>query len=63
MTSVPIKSIAWFILLIISLVAVFENIGVRGLVRMFPEGWRWWQLPAQVVSLAVFSTVVLYHPF
>lgn len=59
----PIKTIVWFIFFIISLVLVFETIGLRGLVRMFPEGWRWWQFPAQLVTLAVFAAVVINNPF
>ncbi|MBL4833610.1 MAG: hypothetical protein JKY26_06500 [Pseudomonas sp.] len=55
--------IVWFICLLVSIAAIFELIGFSGLVRMFPEGRRWWQFPAQVTSLIVFAVIVLLHPF
>jgi hypothetical protein len=56
-------AIGWFISLYVSVAVVFHTIGWSGLVRMFPEGWRWWQFPVQLLSLAFFAAVVLNHPF
>jgi len=56
-------AIAWFLMLCMSIFAVFHVIGFSGLTRMFPEGKRWWHLPVQLASLAVFAAVVLNHPF
>jgi len=56
-------AIGWAILLPLSMFAVFELIGMNGLVRMFPEGRRWWQFPAQLTALAVFAAIVINHPF
>lgn len=58
-----IKAIGWFLALLLTIGLVFELVGFRSMVRMFPEGWRWWQLPAQLASLAAFAAVVLLHPF
>lgn len=55
--------IIWFIVLLASILAVFEFVGMRTMVNFFPEGRRWWQFPAQIASLAVFAAVVLNHPF
>lgn len=54
--------ILWFIGLLVSIYAIFVTVGMQGLVGMFPEGKRWWHLPSQLLSLAVFSIFVLYHP-
>lgn len=56
-------AIGWFIAAVISTVIVFQVIGFSGIVRVFPEGKRWWHLPAQLGSLAFFAAVVLLHPF
>jgi len=56
-------AILWFLALLASVQLVFWCCGVRGLVQMFPEGNRWWILPACFASLAVFAVVVLLHPF
>jgi hypothetical protein len=58
-----LKDISWLLWLLVTAAIVFETIGWRGLVRMFPEARRWWQLPAQLASLAAFAAVVLFHPF
>jgi hypothetical protein len=57
------KVIGWFIGLIISIISVFQFVGISGIVNMFPEGRRWWMLPTQLLSLVIFAIVVLYHPF
>lgn len=55
--------IAWFVCLLLSIWLVFNFVGAAGLVRMFPEGWRWWLLPVQWLSLAFFAAMVLINPF
>ena len=57
------KDIMWFVGTIASITAIFELVGFSGLVRMFPEGRRWWQFPAQLLSLAAFAALVLVNPF
>jgi hypothetical protein len=56
-------AIGWFIAILISIAAIFHLVGMRTMVAFFPEGWRAWQLPAQLASLAVFAAIVLNHPF
>lgn len=55
--------IVWFVALLVSVCLVFAFVGVVQLVNMFPEGRRWWMLPAQIGSLAAFAAVVHFHPF
>jgi drug/metabolite transporter superfamily protein YnfA len=57
------KVVVWFLVLLFSMHLVFEVVGLRRMVQFFPEGRRWWMLPAQLVSLAIFAAVVLNHPF
>lgn len=59
----PLYTLGWSILLLLSMWFVFEAVGMRLMCLYFPEGRRWWQLPLQLVSLAVFAAVVLAHPF
>lgn len=56
-------AILWFVGLIVSIFLVFELVGCASMVRMFPEGRRWWMLPAQWGSLAFFAAMVLLNPF
>lgn len=56
-------AIGWFLLLAVSILSVFELVGMRSMVSFFPEGRRWWQLPAQLASLAIFAAIVINHPF
>lgn len=58
-----LHGIVWFICLLLSTFAVFQTIGMAGMVSFFPEGRRWWQFPVQLLSLTCFAFVVLYHPF
>ena len=58
-----VYAICWFILLLLSIVFVFMVVGVRAAVAMFPEGWRWWLFPAQLIALGIFAAVVLFNPF
>jgi hypothetical protein len=55
--------IAWFVVLLVSINLIYSTIGIHYMVSFFPEGKRWYQLPLQLVTLALFATVVLYHPF
>jgi len=56
-------AICWFLMLAVSILSVFELVGMRSMVNFFPEGRRWWQFPAQFLSLAVFAAIVINHPF
>jgi hypothetical protein len=56
-------SIAWFLALLLSVCAVFQFVGMRLMVSYFPEGRRWWMLPAQLGSLALFAALIHYNPF
>lgn len=56
-------AILWFLALLASASLVFWCCAIRGLVQMFPEGNRWWISPACILSLVIFSIVVLLHPF
>lgn len=56
-------AISWFLLLLLSMVLIFNFVGMRAMCDFFPEGRRWWQFPAQLASLAFFAAVVLNHPF
>jgi hypothetical protein len=58
-----LKAIGWFVLTVIAVGGIFETIGWNGLVRMFPEGRRWWMLPLQLFSLASFAALVHWNPF
>lgn len=60
---VAVESIGWFIALLVSIYMVFLTMGWGGLVRMFPEGYRWWMTPAQWGSLAVFAALVRFTPW
>jgi hypothetical protein len=55
-------AIGWFLWILIAMYIVNVFHGFAGIVRMFPEGWRW-HMPAQLMSLAHFAVVVLLHPF
>jgi hypothetical protein len=53
----------WALWLLISVSAVFECVGWRSMVQFFPEGWRWWMLPVQLLTLFNFAMCVLFNPF
>lgn len=55
--------IGWFVWVVFAIALVFAIVGFRGLVQMFPEGRRFWHLPAQLASLAFFAAAVLCHPW
>lgn len=59
----PLKVIGWLAWLLLSAVLVYEFVGVRALVQMFPEGRRPWMLPAQLASLAFFAAAAICHPW
>lgn len=56
-------AIAWFIGMYVSIIIVFNTVGSRLMVAYFPEGHRWWMLPAQLASLALFAALVHFNPF
>lgn len=56
-------AIIWFIALFASIVLIFNFIGMHGMVTFFPEGRRWWMFPLQILSLTLFSALVLINPF
>lgn len=56
-------TIGWAGWLILAVAIVYEFVGLRRLVMMFPEGYRQWMPFAQLGSLAHFAVVVLLHPF
>lgn len=53
----------WLLMLGLSIMAVFQLVGMRLMLAYFPEGRRWWQAPAQLASLAVFAAVIHFNPF
>ncbi len=59
----PLYTILWLIILFASMRAVWTYVGLSYMVNMFPEGRRWWLFPVQLLTMAVFAVVVLYHPF
>ena len=60
---IALKAIGWFILMLFSIVFMFQFIGYAGLTSMFPEGKRWYHLPLQLGSIAFYTIVVMHHPF
>ncbi len=58
-----IYAIIWFVGLTASISLIFHFVGMRLMVTLFQEGWRWWQLPMQLASIALFGAIVLNHPF
>jgi|GEM_PF-3172294 len=55
--------IFWAAWLLLAIELVFQFVGMRLMVAYFPEGRRWWMLPAQLGSLAFFATAVLFSPW
>jgi len=58
-----LKTIGWFISTLSSIWLIFAFVGMNGITDMFPEGKRWWHLPAQLGTIAFFAVMVLLHPF
>lgn len=56
-------AIGWFLLLLLSIFAIYRSVGVHFMVNFFPEGRRWYWLPLQLLSLASFAALVHFHPF
>jgi hypothetical protein len=58
-----IKVIVWFVGWLVTMYSMYECLAPTNLVRMFPEGDRWWRLPVAFISIALYSAVLLNHPF
>jgi hypothetical protein len=56
-------AIGWALWLLVAVLVIFELVGFSGLARMFPEGRRAWQFPAQLASLGHFAAVILLNPW
>lgn len=63
MNMTALFTIGWFVALLVSIAIVFEFVGWSGLIRMFPEGRRWWVQPLQWLSLILFALVVIFNPW
>lgn len=57
------KIIGWFVWLLITIALVFEFVGYRSASIIFPESWRPWHLPLQLLSLVLFASAVLLNPW
>lgn len=55
--------IVWLAAMLTAIVAVYQTVGVHLMVQYFPEGKRWWMLPAQLLAIAVFGVICAFHPF
>lgn len=58
-----LKVIGWFIWLLLSILLVFEFVGINGICNMFPEGRRAWHRPAQFAALALFAAAAICNPW
>lgn len=58
-----LKIIGWFLWLCFAMLVLAEAGQVGAMIRMFPEGRRWWTGPAQVAAMGFFASAVLCHPF
>ena len=56
-------TIGWVVWLIVAILLVYETAFIGAMVRMFPEGWRWWATPARHAALAHFALCVLLNPW
>lgn len=55
--------VLWLIALAITVLMVFELVGMRLMVQYFPEGRRPWMFPSQVAAMMAFAAVVHFNPF
>lgn len=55
-------AIVWFIAVIIAILAVKEFSRMEALVRLFPEGRRWWIFPSFLASLTAFGLLARFNP-
>lgn len=55
--------IAWFVGIILSIQFMRGTLGYAGLCHMFPEGFRWYTVPLEILSMVIFAFAVLNHPF
>jgi len=58
-----LKTLGWAVWIMASYLAVEEFFGYGGIVRMFPEGKRWWMTPAQMLALLSFTMAVVHSPW
>lgn len=56
-------AILWLIMLAVSMACVFQYVGANSMCNFFPEGCRWWLLPAQLAALAFFAAVSIMNPW
>lgn len=56
-------AIGWVLRLFVSVVLCLDLIGMRSMCSFFPEGRRWWMLPAQLAALAHFAAAVRFTPW
>jgi hypothetical protein len=56
-------TIAWLVCTFLSLVCVYQFVGMHLMVCYFPEGKSWWNVPAQWLSLAAFAACAIYNPW
>jgi len=54
--------VAWGLALLVTNYFMWCFMSYRGLTNMFPEGKRWWHLPAAWTAILAFATVVWFHP-
>lgn len=55
--------VLWVLWFVIAVRLNFEFVGMRSMVQFFPEGWRWWMLPVQLLTLFNFAMCILFNPF
>ena len=55
--------ILWFIGLIGSYIWIYNIMGYMGLCSMFPEGKKWYHELSGLLSMIVFASYILVHPF
>ena len=58
-----LAAIAWAGMIVLSVGFIEVAWGNVDLVRMFPEGWRWWMPWLRLLSLIPFAALILFNPF
>ena len=54
--------LAWLLFLLVTWVFVLELVGMRLMLRYFPEGCRAWHKPAQVAAMVCYGLVCHFTP-